>query len=612
MCGIAGLVYTDPARTCAPATITAMRDIAAYRGPDDAGLLTDGNVGLGHRRLSIIDLGGGHQPMSDARGKLWIIYNGEVYNFQAIRKELVAKGYSFRTSSDTEVILQLYADRGERCVEALNGMFAFAFWDAERRTLFLARDRMGVKPLYYAETSEAFVFGSEIKSIFASGVVTARAREEAFTEYLLFRQVAGSDTLFEGIRSLPPGCTMTVRDGRARIARYWSPRPLADRPSIGFEEATRQLAELLEDSVRLRLISDVPVGTFCSGGVDSSLVTAIAARLKGDAVNTFSIGFDEPDWDESGYAMMVSRRYGTTHHELRVGNVEFSELLPKMVWHNDEPLDFANSVHIFALSQLAKRHVTVVLTGEGSDELFAGYPRYRIPDLAKTFGLVPAPMRRLIARVSHDHRLAKLDRFAAVAPADALLYNSSYLRPEIVRAACPQVNGFGVFAYRRECLNGTSDLGLDSVSRLSLLDQETFLVGILHRQDKMSMAASIESRVPFMDYRIVEWANRLPTAHKIRGGSGKAVVKAVARGLLPAEVVDRRKSGFGVPLARWLRANEGLGERVLALPDAPGADIFDRAVLRRIVAEHRSGAQDHSELLWTALNLSTWRDTYRC
>ena len=611
MCGIAGLVYKDASHPCEAEIVTAMRDIATYRGPDDAGLYLDGPVGLGHRRLSIIDLGGGHQPMTECSRKLWIIFNGEIYNYRPLRESLIGKGYKFHSSSDTEVILNLYAEYGDECVHHLNGMFAFAIWDTAKRTLFIARDRMGVKPLYYADTAQAFVFGSEIKSIFASGQVTPRCREEALTEYLIFRQVAGSDSLFRDVKSLPPGCTMTVRDGRLTIKRYWSPRPAADRPSMGFEEAVAALSDLLHDSVRLRLISDVPVGTFCSGGVDSSLVTALAAQQKGDAVNTFSVGFDETDFDESAYAEMVSKRYNTIHHQLRVGNKAFADLFPKMVWHNDEPLDFANSVHIFALSEMAKRHVTVVLTGEGSDELFAGYPRYRIPALAKSFGKIPAPMRRLMKSVVKDHRIAKLDRYAGYPADDVLLYNASYLRPELIAEVAPRLARFDS-AYRRECLEASERIGLDPVARASLLDQEAFLVAILHRQDKMSMAASIESRVPFMDYRIVEFANRLPTAVKVRRGSGKAVVKEVARAVLPAEIVDRRKSGFGVPLARWFRADDGLGAQIQALPESAAADVFDRAVLRRMVAEHRSGAQDHSELLWTALNLSTWRETFRC
>ncbi len=611
MCGIAGILYSDPQRPCDAERVAAMCDVMSYRGPDDFGIHVDGPAGLGHRRLSIIDLGGGHQPMCDAQERFWIVYNGEVYNYRELRSELAARGYVFRTRSDTEVILALYAERGEKCVEALNGMFAFAIWDAGRRTLFLARDRMGVKPLYYAETEDSLVFGSEIKSLFASRKIAPRCREEAFSEYLLFRQVTGRDTLFRGVKALPPGCTMTVADGRSRIARYWSPRPNGHRPSVRFDEARETLAALLEDSVRMRLVSDVPVGTFCSGGLDSSLVTALAARLKGEPVNTFSVGFDEPDFDESRYAQMVSQRYGTVHHEIRVGNVHYSELLPRMIWHNDEPLDFANSVHIFALSELARRHVTVVLTGEGSDELFAGYPRYRIPDLARSYRRVPRPVRRALAGWVKDHRLEKLERFASGTPDDALLFNPSYTRPDLVAEVSPRFASFHS-AHRHECLAAGGALGLDSLARASLLDQETFLVSILHRQDKMSMAASIESRVPFMDYRLVEWANSIPSAFKVRGGSGKALVKAVARPLLPAEIVDRRKSGFGVPLARWFRSSDGLGERIVALPDSPSADVFDRAVLRRLVAEHRSGARDHCEFLWTALNLCTWRETFRC
>lgn len=610
MCGIAGLLYSDPSRPCDVETVTAMRDVMSYRGPDDAGTHVDGPLGLGHRRLSIIDLGGGHQPMTDARGKLWIIFNGEIYNYRELRAELIKGGHEFRSQSDTEVILQLYAARGERCVEALNGMFAFAIWDADQRSLFLARDRMGVKPLYYSQTPEAFVFGSEIKVLFESRLVTAHCREEALAEYLIFRQVAGADTLFTGVKSLPPGCTMTVHDGRSRITRYWSPQPSGELLRLDPEDAIRQFSELFDDAVKLRLISDVPVGTFCSGGVDSSLVTAIAARLKGEAVNTFSIGFSEADYDESKYALMVSKHVATTHHQLTVGNVEYAELFPKMVWHNDEPLDFANSVHIFALSRLAKQFVTVVLTGEGSDELFAGYPRYRIPGLARRYRAVPAPLRRLAASMTGDPRLAKLDRFAAASPDDALLYNASYLRPEVIRELAPRLAPLRS-TFRQERLAEGASHGLDGVGRASLLDQETFLISILHRQDKMSMAAAIESRVPFMDYRLVEFANRLPVSHKIAGGTGKAIVKSLARRVLPAPIVDRRKAGFGVPLANWFRSRDGLGAQLAELPSRDTSRVFDRGVLERRIREHQSGRCDHSELLWTALNVITWRETFR-
>lgn len=611
MCGIAGVVYRDRTRVCDESMITAMRDVMVYRGPDDSGSHVDGPVGLGFRRLSIIDLSGGHQPMADGRGTRWIIFNGEIYNYRALREELRQAGHQFRTQSDTEVILQLYVDRGERCVDALNGMFAFAIWDADQQSLFLARDRMGVKPLYYAETPTAFVFASEAKAILASQLVTPASRTAAFSEYLLFRQVAGSDTLFEGIKTLPPGCTMTIRDGRSTITRYWSPLPPAERQAVGFDDAVQQLASLLDDSVRMRLVSDVPVGTFCSGGVDSSLVTALAARHKGEPVNTFSVGFDDPDFDESAYAESVAAHCRTIHHRLEVSHAEFADEFRNLVWTNDEPLDFANSIHIFALSRLAKKFVTVVLTGEGSDELFAGYPRYRIPGLATRYRRVPAVLRRLFTAASGDHRIGKLDRFAALSADDAMIFNSSYAAPDTIARLAPELPVPGL-EYRRRCLAQSSNLHLDAAARTSLLDQETFLAGILLRQDKMSMAASIESRVPFMDYRIVEFANRLPTDCKIRLGSGKALVKAFARTLLPADIVDRKKSGFGVPISRWLRADVGLGELIQELPARASADVFDRTALRGLIAEHRSGQRDHGEILWTVLNLCAWREAFRC
>lgn len=611
MCGIAGLLYRDDSRPCPPETLAAMRDIVDYRGPDDSGSYIDGAMGLGHRRLSIIDLAGGHQPMADASKRLWVVFNGEIYNYREVRARLIAQGHEFHSGSDTEVILALYREYGERCVQYMNGMFAFAIWDRDHRQLFLARDRMGVKPLYFADTAAGFVFGSEVKSIFSSGCIQPVCREEALAEYLTFRQVAGPATMFRGVESLPPGCTMVVGQGRATVKRYWSPLPSSVDLSLTFGEAVETLDALLQDAVRLRLISDVPVGTFCSGGIDSSLVTALAAHAKDEPVNTFSVGFDEIDYDESQFAQLVSKRFNTNHHRLNVGNIEFNELFPRLVWHNDEPLDFANSVHIFALSRLAKRHVTVVLTGEGSDELFAGYPRYRLADLGRAYGRVPAFVRNIVSRLGRDHRLQKLDRFAGLSADDRLLFNPSYSTQSAAAALCPELPALDT-AFRRDRIAATDTLGLPAVTRSSLLDQETFLVSILNRQDKMSMAASIESRVPFMDYRIVEFANRLPLSHKLVGSSGKAVVKAVARKWLPAQVVDRRKSGFGVPLKEWLRSTEGLGERLRELPNSTGSQGLDRDVLRRLIAQHHAGSHDHSELLWAALNLATWREAFRC
>jgi asparagine synthase (glutamine-hydrolysing) len=386
MCGIVGIVYKNQEKTVSETEVVGMRDLLVHRGPDDHGIFIDGNVGLGHRRLSIIDLSSGHQPMTNEDETLWIVFNGEIYNFQNLREDLLNKGHTFKTKSDTEVILHLYEEKGEDCPAALNGIFAFAIWDKKNRSLFLARDHMGIKPFYYSETRDAFLFSSEIKSIVRSGHVEARCNEKVIPEYFIFRHVSGQNTLFQGIKSLLPAHSMVFKDGEVQTKDYWSPFPREKERHISFDVAAEELSWLIQDSVKKQLISDVPLGTFCSGGVDSSLVTAMASRLVGRPINTFSVGFHENGYDETVYARMVSEQYGTSHHEVRLTNEEFTELLPRMIWHNDEPLNFANSIQIYAISKLAKKHVTVVLTGEGADELFGGYPRYLLPKMAGCFG----------------------------------------------------------------------------------------------------------------------------------------------------------------------------------------------------------------------------------
>jgi len=332
MCGIVGLIYKDPARRCDRADIIGMRDLQIHRGPDEAGIFLDNNAGLGHRRLSIIDLSTGQQPMTNEDGSLWIVYNGEVYNFKSIREELLKRGHVLKSHCDTEVILHLYEEKGASCVDDLNGMFAFAIWDKKNRSLFLARDRMGVKPLYYAVTNDAFLFSSEIKSLFAADNLKAACNDHALFEYFVFRHVSGEETLFKGVKNLLPGHTLTLRDGVIEIKRYWSPFPLNRREDLSFYEAEEHLSHLIQDAVKIRMVSDVPLGTFCSGGVDSSLVTAIAARSVNHPINTFSVGFHENEYDETSYARMVSRQYGTIHHEVKLNNREFAELLPNMIW----------------------------------------------------------------------------------------------------------------------------------------------------------------------------------------------------------------------------------------------------------------------------------------
>ena len=590
-----------------------MRDLLVHRGPDDAGLYIDGHAGLGHRRLSIIDISRGHQPMTNEDESLWIVFNGEIYNFMALRDFLLSKGHSFRTKSDTEVILHLYEEKGENCVNELNGIFAFAIWDRKHKSLFLARDHMGVKPLYYAETDKAFLFASEIKSILKSGYLEPMCREESVFEYFMFRHVSGEYTMFQGIKNILPANTLYFRDGKMETRRYWSPYPenntKGNTNGSDFKSSSAELAALLEDSVRMQLISDVPLGTFCSGGLDSSLITALAARLTGKQINTFSVGFHEKDYDETDYARVVSKCYGTKHREIKLGNREFADLLPKMIWHNDEPLNFANSVQIYAISKLAKEHVTVVLTGEGSDELFAGYPRYFIPQLSTIYRALPSVIKKMAysyARRANNHRMEKIQNYSEYSLEDTLLYNSSFLNRrflvEIIKSGIPDR-----FEYRESCLRKGREMGLDTVRLMALLDQQNYMVSILNRQDKMSMGASIESRVPLLDYRIVKYANELPSRYKTNKFVTKHILKRIAVDLLPDDVVNRKKSGFGVPVGSWLKDSKGMGRY---FGDLHGNTELTRYVnmerLTVLCNEHLAGTQDHSEFLWAAINFTLW------
>jgi asparagine synthase (glutamine-hydrolysing) len=612
MCGIVGIVHLDPERPCGKEPLVYMRDLMRHRGPDEEGIFLGDQAGLGHRRLSIIDLSSGQQPMCNEDGTLWITYNGEIYNYRDLYDDLLSRGHTFKSRADTEVILHMYEEEGENCLRHFNGMFAFAIWDRRNRTLFLARDRMGVKPLYYAMTKGAFLFSSEIKSLVGSGYLGAECNDDAFLEYFLYRCTSGESTLFKGVRSLMPAQTLVLKDGRVTIRNYWSPFPTPGAVPIDPREATEKLHTLIKDSVRLRMVSDVPLGTFCSGGLDSSLVTAmVSGMVGGEAINTFSVGFHEPEYDESRYARLVSSAYRTKHHEIRVGNEEFADHLPKMIWHNDEPLNFANSVQIFALSRLSKLHVTVVLTGEGSDELFAGYSRYFIPGILDRMRRlhIPASMvLRVLSKLSGDHRLRKLLELVDLPIRDVVLGNSGFLRREYVEPLLSRKFDLDI-QFREYLFDESTRQGLDLVGNLSRLDQKTYLVSILNRQDKMSMAASIESRVPFLDYRIVEFANALPLSCKQRFLTGKHIVKKIAERYLPGEVVYRKKSGFGVPIAKWMREKKGLGPLLSDLVESCSAGYFDKSRVSNLYTEHRKGREDHSEALWSYLNFSLWLQT---
>lgn len=622
MCGICGIVLAPGStrRLDAP-LLERMRDTLAHRGPDGAGLFLGGRAGLGHRRLSIVDVAGGHQPMRE--GALHIVYNGEVYNHAELRGELEARGPRFRTRCDTEAVLRLYAADGPACVERLRGMFAFAVWNAARGELFLARDRLGVKPLYYVHAPDgSLYFASEIKALLEAGAVPAALNPDALPDYLANHAPSGEDTLFAGVRRLPPGHTLTWRDGLVAIRRYWRLdfAPDAD-DGEGDAARVRAWAEAFEASVRMRMMADVPLGVFLSGGIDSAAITATLARMVPSPVRTFSVAFADRDANELAYARMVARAYGTEHHEVVVGADQFFAALPRLVWHEDEPLAHPSSVPLYFVAELASRHVKVVLTGEGSDEMLAGYGRYRTAVANLRLGAgweraapaaLRAAVRRAVDALPASRLRGRLRRSFLAQPADVeSLYFDAFSvfsrarQAELLSPAlAARLEDANPYAEQRACWDGAA--GAPPLSRLLAADSGTYLHELLMKQDQMSMAAGIESRVPFLDHPLVERMAALPERLKMRGGVTKYVLREAMRGVLPPAVLARRKMGFPVPFGRWARgSHRELVEGLVLGGRALERGLFDPAALRRLVAEHAAGV-DHAERLWSLVNLELW------
>ncbi|HSU13298.1 asparagine synthase (glutamine-hydrolyzing) [Longimicrobium sp.] len=609
MCGICGIALAAPDARVDAARVVRMRDTLAHRGPDGAGVRCELNVGLGHRRLSVVDLAGGAQPLSNEDGTVWVTFNGEIYNFPELARELRSRGHAFRTRSDTEVLAHGYEEWGDTLPARLNGMFAFAVHDLRRRRVLLARDHFGIKPLFYSVTPHGLFFGSEIKAVLAGTGAAAEPSSERLHEYLAFRYVAGANTFFRGVHRLPPAHAAVWEDGSLRVWEYWNPPAPGDDDRSTLAEARDELEAHLERAVRMQLMSDVPLGAFCSGGVDSGLVTGYAARARGARTLSFSVGFDDPAWDETPLARDSAARAGTEHQvlPLRPGDVE--PLLARLIGFYDEPLSHPNAVPLYLLSRFARREVTVVLTGEGADEVFGGYPRWH---LARPSG-APAPLRRALAAAAGllpGHRAARLAALLPLAPGDALILNSAFVAPERVERLTGGAMG-GAMDERRRLLAEARAAGGDPVATLSRYELRTYLESALDRMDRVSMAVGLEARVPFLDVRMVEWALRLPTRLKIAGTENKRVVKALAERRLSPRVARGRKSGFGLPLADWFRGGPlaGVLER-LRDPAHPAAAHFDAAEVRALVAAHATGAADHSEALWLLANVYLWHEVH--
>lgn len=554
MCGIAGILHFDHDRTVDEKLLLSMRDTIRHRGPDGAGHYINGPIGLAHRRLSIQDLSeNGRQPFASPDGRYQIIFNGEVYNFKELRPALEAKGFTFRSETDTEVLLYLYMSEGEKMLEKLNGMFAFAVWDNEERSLFIARDRLGVKPFYYSTHDNTFYFASEQKAILNAGVPKT-LDEELFEELLLFRFVAGPQTLLRHIGRLLPGHCGWVRNGQVQLKRWWNlSEKIREKRSVAISDHRQWFEDTFNSSVNYRTISDVSVGVMLSGGLDSSSVAAALSMQGHQSMSSFTVGFEEAAYNEGNLAKQVADKFGFRYHELRVkGEQLYSELF-QAAWLHDEPLIHQNDPQMLALSRYAKSDVTVLLSGEAADELMGGYVRYkalRYPQLR-----TPLKFTTSIARhLSSNKRIEKLNRYYSLDQEEQVLFNSCNLYPADMKKAGLRYSGIEKFSFRRKMLAEAKQVFPDDASRQAMyLDQHSFLNSLLDRNDRMTMGASIECRVPFLDYRLVETVSSFSSSELLKGKKGKHILFNTMGRYLPDDVRNFKKWGFGVPWAKYLR-----------------------------------------------------------
>ena len=627
MCGICGVLHLDRHRRVDRGFLSAMNQQIAHRGPDDDGFFIEENVGLAMRRLSIIDIRSGHQPISNEDGSIWIVYNGEIYNHQELRAALQAQGHRYRSKSDTETIVHLYEQYGCDCVRHLRGMFAFVIWDKRKRQLFAARDRLGIKPFYYRFDHDTFLFGSEVKAILAYPGVVVEFNRGTLAEYLAFGYITRPETMFEGIRKLLPGHTLELdQSGNLKVERYWDLTIETDDESHPREFYVNTYRHLLEQAVSSHLMSEVPLGVFLSGGLDSSAIAALTSKICGDRIQTFSVGYGEEEYSELGFAREVARHINSDHHEIRLSRQELFQTLPKLTWHEDEPIAWPSSVSLYWVARLARDRVTVVLTGEGSDETLAGYARYAWTllnsKMDRAYRAITSPGLRRLMRdaISASPLTAKLYRklehtflmrdgeswpsfyldnfYSAFSSAE----QSELMTPETLADA-----GEVYESTMRQWERASGDL----LHRMLYTDINSYLVELCMKQDQMSMAAGIESRVPFLDHVLVEFAARIPAEHEIRGMAGKSILKEAVEDLLPKSIVYRKKMGFPTPWEYWL-AGQQLDEIecMLLHPRSTERGLFRPGVVKRLFAEHRSKYRDHGHRIWRLLTLEMWHRVF--
>ncbi|MDX6612675.1 MAG: hypothetical protein QOD75_1861 [Blastocatellia bacterium] len=624
MCGIAGFV-TQKEFASNGDTTTAVLDrmcrVIAHRGPDDQGMFVDGRVALGMRRLSIIDLAGGHQPLSGCDRAITIVFNGEIYNYLELKHELEAHGHRFKTQCDTEVVVHAYEQYGAKCVEHLRGMFAFAIWDAHRQELFIARDRVGKKPLYYGVTPRGtLIFGSELKALSQHPEFFGEVSAEALDAYLTYGYVPDPLTIFRDVHKLPPGHHLRFKDGRVLLEQYWdfAYEELPDAPFKSEEEYSGELRKLLDEAVRVRLMADVPLGAFLSGGIDSSVVVGLMARHTGQPVKTFSIGFREDSHDELKYARLAAKHFGTDHRELIV-TPDVCDIVDELVWYFDEPFADQSAIPTYLVSKLAREHVKVVLSGDGGDELFAGYTRYTTDSKRSGFERLPRFVRKgmmqpLSRQLPHGalgrnymHKVSSepLDRYIEEISIftklnKPRLYTSDFKNCLLNRDASD--------LFRAHVARVRSH---DPLDKLLYLDSKTYLPGdILTKVDRMSMAVSLEARVPLLDQKLIEFVTRIPASMKMRGSETKYIFKRAVEDLVPSEILHRPKQGFGVPISEWI--NTELRDRIrdtFADSRTRQRGYLEPGYVDLLLNEHERGRRDHSWAVWALLMLELWQRT---
>jgi asparagine synthase (glutamine-hydrolysing) len=623
MCGICGIFHSDRPQSVSRDRLVAMNRQITHRGPDDAGFFVEENVGLAMRRLSIIDIQTGHQPITNEDQTLWIVFNGEIYNHQELRKDLEPRGHRYRTKSDTETVIHLYEQYGDDCVKHLRGMFAFAIWDRPRRRLYIARDRLGIKPLYYYYDGKTLLFGSEIKAILAYPGVKPEFNRGTLAEYLAFGYITGAQSMYAGIRKLLPGHILRLdEEGQLETSPYWDLDVSVDGGDRPSEYYVSRYRGLLEECVSSHLMSDVPLGVFLSGGLDSSAVAALTTKIRKEPIETFSVGYGEEAYSELPYARTIAAHLKSKHHEVQLSRGEFFQTLPRLIWHEDEPIAWPSSVALYFVARLARERVTVVLTGEGSDETLGGYTRYpwtllnsRMDSVYRS--LTPPALRALLRKVINAGPLSattkrKLEHTFLVRDGASWPsfyfdnFYSAFSASEQDELLTPEARRLAGDAYAGSISYWDHSSG-DLLHRLLYTDIKTYLVELLMKQDQMSMAASIESRVPFLDHVLVEFAASIPAKYSTRGMAGKCILKLAMADLLPDAIVHRKKMGFPTPWAYWLAGPqlEEL-ERLLLEPRTLQRGLFRGEMVKRLFGEHRAGSRDHGSRIWRLLNLELW------